>query len=100
MGCDYYIIKYLEITLRNSDIRLIEVERERGYIFNVPSDAEEDEYEKIKEEHLKVEYKPKVLYLEGKWKSVGIKNKYEKYLENLNLDEIVSIFKIESKENR
>lgn len=80
MGCDYYKIKMLEIYDKHNEIiGYTECSRQRCYFkpCSIDSDIEID-YEKYYNEKLsKVSCKEdKVLFIDNKWKSEFIKNKY------------------------
>ena len=78
MGCDYYIVKELEIYFTYSifpQIR-VELERNNGY-FNFNIDSDDPKYEELEEEYidnmLRPSIKPIVIYNIDKF----INNKYE-----------------------
>ncbi len=99
MGCDYYIIKVLEVYYMtkqpdNVNMDIIEIERQRGYIYDSYDSDEEDRIEK----HLVVTYEPKVLYESNAWKSEYIQTKYESMIRNMNT--VSRIVKTEMRERR
>jgi hypothetical protein len=91
MGCDYYIIKQLEIYYSEDDINIIEIYRQRGYIYTYDSDKED-----YMEDHLSVQYEPKILFEHGKWKSDYIQQKYASFIHALP----IKIIKTERRERR
>jgi hypothetical protein len=74
MGCDYYIIRELEITYANEQTLTKELRRIRGYIFRNEEEDSDDEY---MEDYLTVTYEPRILFENGTWKDETIRKKYE-----------------------
>jgi hypothetical protein len=89
MGCDYYIVKYLEVEYVNddddTDIVEIELNRERAYFQydnTTDSDSTDSEsyntkFDRKYSKYLEVKYVPKILFSNNKWKSESIQEKYE-----------------------
>jgi len=104
MGCDFYIIKYLQITFLDDDdaerTLYLELYRERGYFnnsdyYNSDSDSDDSEnsdilikknpflkelYIKEFEKYLKSSYKPKIIFENLKWFNKIYQKKYEKLI--------------------
>ena len=119
MCCDYYVIKRLIINYIDDDDNVatehVEIEREKGYFFNITDSSYEssddesysevfvksetylERYNRKYKHYLDVKYKPKVLFLKGKWKDDKIKKMYSKYLMNINVveNELISVIKDE-----
>jgi hypothetical protein len=116
MGCDYYICKYLAISDKKG-IDTIEIERENGYFFdfNLPdADAEDYEQKRIseKEKVLEVHFVPILIYENKKFVREVLETKYKSLVEDwlddnkcndrgiVNMDDIISIYKIEKRFER
>jgi hypothetical protein len=116
MGCDYYIIKYLEVEYinDNNDIDIIEIElkREKMYFpIDIVSDSDSTDTtdsikslnsnEKLKrkyDKYLKVTYISKILFDNNKWKSDNIKEKYhDKILNNIKSGILLKVVKKETR---
>ena len=108
MGCDYYIIKILEVKYLNDDDdevqQDIERDRERCYFSEVDSkdsdDTDDEDYNdkfNIKySKYLEVNYKPRVLFSNSKWKNEKIQEKYEDFVLNeINNGMILNVIKKE-----
>lgn len=111
MGCDYYIVKQLEVIHINDDddeiTTTIELDRDRGYFFDDinsrdsddSSDSDEDydtRFQRKYGKYLEVTYQPRVLFQNGKWKSERVQEKYEDTITNeIGNDMIISIIKQE-----
>ena len=74
MGCDYYIIRELEIAYGNEQTSTKELRRIRGYVFRNEEDDSDDEYI---EDYLAITYEPRILFENGAWKDETIRKKYE-----------------------
>lgn len=110
MGCDYYIIKILEITHFKQDKKIIskiELNRERCY-FPYENSSEDDKdsddtqlsynsyFEKKYSKYLQVTYQPRTLFENDKWKNTEIQEKYENLIKHqIGHDKIISIIKKE-----
>jgi hypothetical protein len=91
MGCDYYIVKQLEVTHINDDdveeTSFIELDRERCYFPDLEDSQDSDDstssesynsrFNRKYGHYLEVTYQPRVLFEKGKWKSERIQEKYE-----------------------
>jgi hypothetical protein len=100
MGCDYYIIKQLEVKYINDDDNemntTIESNRERCYFPDLADSQDSDDstssesynsrFNRKYGKYLNVTYQPRVLFNNGKWKSERVRKKYE----NLIISEIGS----------
>jgi hypothetical protein len=98
MGCDYYIVKYLQVEYVNDDDDTttidIELNKEKGYFSydnmtdsDSDSDSTDDEsyntkFERKFGKYLKVTYVPKTLFSNNKWKSESIQEKYQDIILN------------------
>lgn len=98
----YCIIKILYVRYVNDDDdeleENIEINRERHYFDEIDTDRDtEDEESKINYiKYLKVNYKPRVLFSNQKWKNKKTKEKYEDcVLEEINNGIILSVIKKE-----
>jgi len=93
MGCDYYISNQVKIEFIDFDDYVLECNIKKGYFdddnFDINSDGSDYE-ERIDElmhnKYLRVIYKPKIIFENGKWVSEQYKYKYESYLINLQFD--------------
>lgn len=102
MGCDYYIVKILEVNyLNDNENEVIELDTQRCYFNEVDFDSidsddtdYEDEYYK---KYLEVHYKPRVLFENNKWKNEKIKAKYEDFVlsKKISKDIFLSVIKKE-----
>ena len=107
MGCDYYIVKVLDVKyLNDGDDEhsvIIELERERGYFYGnddlKDSDDDEtssDKFNKRIEKYLEVIYQPRVLFNNDKWKTKQIEEKYEECIrDEINNGLLISVIKME-----
>ena len=95
MVCDYYIINQVKIEFNDEsdDDYNLECNIKKAYFdddnFDINSDG--SDYEEriddlIQNKYLKVTYKPKIIFENGKWTSDYYKYKYESYLLNLKFD--------------
>lgn len=110
MGCDYYSVKALEITLKEERIPLlIELERDYGY-FDFFLDSTDPDYEtifdRLKQERLKSGMLPIVIYENGDFMNSKLKQKYgflveeELFLNKRGWEEIIQIVKMEYRYER
>ena len=85
MGCDYYIVKELEIDFKYSIVPLhIELERDRGYYYFSLDNDDPDYDEKEKEyinDMLTPHMKPIVIYDEYGFTSKKLEDKYKELIE-------------------
>lgn len=111
MGCDYYIVKQLEINYINCNdeeiITTLELDREKCYFLyyiddsfdsddSIDHEAYYKNYEKKYARYLNVTYVPKVLFENGKWKNERIQEKYDETVkEQIGNDKILKIIKKE-----
>lgn len=111
MGCDYYIVKQLEVRHVNDDddemITTIELDRDRGYFPDFDDSRDSDDSSDSDEsyntrfnrkygKYLEVTYQPRILFQNGKWKSERIQEKYEAFVtDETGNDIILSIIKKE-----
>lgn len=110
MGCDYYIIKQLEVKHINDDdeeeVSYIELERERCYFYDEPDSQDSDDstdsesynsrFNRKYSKYLEVNYQPRILFQNGKWKNEKVQDKYEDVIRGeIGCDMIVSIIKQE-----
>lgn len=111
MGCDYYIVKQLEINHVNCNnentTTTIELDREKCYFLYYISDDSDsdvsfdllkynDKYEKKYAKYINVTYVPRILFENGKWKNIRIKAKYETSIKDkIGNDTIINIVKKE-----
>ena len=110
MGCDYYIIKQLEVKHINVDdeehVSHIELERERCYFYDEPdlvdsddstdSESYDSRFDRKYGRYLEVTYQPRVLFQNGKWKSEKVQDKYEDAIrDEIGNNMIISIIKKE-----
>lgn len=88
MGCDYYIVKLLDVKyLDDHDDEkdlTIELDRQRCYFYEYDEDFDSDSddttntdtFNRRYGKYLNVTYKPKVLFINNKWKNERIEDKY------------------------
>ena len=97
MGCDYYIVKQLEINHINCNneeiITSLELDREKCYFLyyiddSIDSDDSIDHeayyknYEKKYAKYINVTYVPRILFENDKWKNTSIQEKYETFIKD------------------
>jgi len=107
MGCDYYIIKVLQIYYNNTDYLEVETNRERCYYDEYQFDEDADDYDKqlnnYIEEILKVNIDPIVIYNNGVFNKSSCESKYKVLVENeLNkhnktIFDVIKILKVEKR---
>jgi hypothetical protein len=110
MGCDYYIITQLEVKHIDDDdtehVSLIELDRERCYFPDLEDSQDSDDstssesydtrFNRKYGNYLKVNYEPRVLFQNGKWKSERIQEKYENLItKEIGNDLVLNIVKQE-----
>ena len=85
MGCDYYIVKFLNIYYNKIDYLVVELDRERGY-YNFQYDEDYDDYEYKENEYIKdcltPEMKPIIIYTNNSFNKVTSEIKYKILIEN------------------
>ena len=109
MGCDYYIVKFLNIYYNKIDYLVVELDRERGY-YNFEYDEDYDDYEYKENEYIKYcltpEMKPIIIYINNSFNKVNSETKYKILIENeINKSgkkwcEITKIIKVEDRFER
>lgn len=109
MGCDYYIIRGLEIVyLDDGDdehYTFIELTRTREYFYHEDDssvDSDDSDYNSRLSnqynKYLTVTYNPRVLFENNNWKNKDVQDKYEStILEHINNGLIVSVKKVEQR---
>lgn len=103
MGCDYYVIKQLEVKHLddhdNENVTTIELHRDRCYFNELESvDSDDTDYfsNDRYDKYLTVTYQPRILFQNNKWKSEYIQQRYEDSIrDEIGNDMIVSIIKKE-----
>jgi len=113
MGCDYYIVKALEITFKEEKYPLlIELERDYGYFgdFDYILDNDdpdyEEKFEELKRERLKPGRLPIVIFEEDAFMNEKLDQKYrltieeELFLNKRSWAEVLKIEKIEYRYER
>jgi len=110
MGCDYYIVKVLQIYYEENEYLEFELNRERGYYHYEDFDEDADDYEvKLKEyinNCLTVQIEPIVLYKDGAFNKELSEIKYKNLVENeinkynMNFSKIKKIVKVEKRHKR
>ena len=102
MGCDYFIIKVLDIYCENDDYLTLEIDRERGYYYYV-YDSDEDDYETKVNEYIKECLTPKmepIIIYDNKFNKSTYETKYKSIVENFikncgkNFSDITKIIKV------
>ena len=85
MGCDYYIVKYLNIYYNDTDYLAVELERERGY-YNFQYDEDSDDYDDKMNEYIKdcltPQITPIIIYSNNSFNKVSSETKYKILIEN------------------
>jgi hypothetical protein len=108
MGCDYYIVKYIDIYYSDGSQDSFESDRDRGYYY-FKYDEDNEDYEEKREEYildlLCVETKPIPIYDNGQFKSRLVELKYKSLIEdkmgkNKKWEDIVKVEKTEMREER
>jgi hypothetical protein len=109
MGCDYYIVKYLNIYYNDTDYLVVELERERCYYY-FQYDEDSDDYDDKINEYIKgcltPEMKPIIIYSSNSFNKVNSETKYKSLIENeinsygKKWCEITKIIKVESRFER
>ena len=110
MGCDYYIIKVLQIFYEEDQYLEFELNRERSYYRYEDFDEDSEDYEVKLKEYIKncltVQIEPIFLYKDGtfnkelseiKYKNI-VENEINKY--NMDFSKIKKIIKVEKRHER
>uniref|UniRef100_A0A6C0H3I1 Uncharacterized protein n=1 Tax=viral metagenome TaxID=1070528 RepID=A0A6C0H3I1_9ZZZZ len=112
MGCDYYILKLLQIYYNNDDFLEIELYRQKGYYIDDDQDEDEDYDDYSERFHEYVEYcletkmKPIVIYNNNCFCKSSFDTKYTNIIEdeivkhNKTWSEITKIVKVEKRLER
>lgn len=104
MGYDYCIVKILEVKYLNDDddeeIIDIEIDKQNCYYYDENEDSNDsddsDDSSKRYEKYLKVNYIPRILFSDNKWKNEKIRQKYENVILNeINNGMILNVIKKE-----
>lgn len=109
MGCDYYIVKVLQIYYNDNDYFEIELERERGnYYYDY--DEDEEDYEKKINEYIKniltPQMNPIIIYDNNSFRKLLLETKYKNIVEYEINDydkkwcDIIKIIKVEKRYER
>jgi hypothetical protein len=106
MGCDFYIIKFLNIYYNNKTESFIDLDREKGY-YHYWFDEDEEDYEKKRKEYiesvLEPHMKPILIYEENQFVRPLFETKYKSIIEkelNQHYKSWENIEKIEKREER
>ena len=113
MGCDYYIFKLLEIRTKDGKVHYFELECARCWWFDPPVDSDEHGYDEKfkkwqdeKKQTLIVTYTPILIYQNNEYVSPQCEKKYDQKLqewlddEDVNINDITNIYKIEKRTER
>jgi hypothetical protein len=110
MGCDYYILKLLQIYYNDNDFLEIELDRERGYYDDFQFDEDADDYDEKINEHIQQILIPKVdpiiIYKNNAFNKSSCESKYKTLVENKlkkydkKWEEIIKIIKVEERHER
>ena len=109
MGCDYYIIKFLNIYYNDIDYLVVELDREPGY-YNFDYDEDCDDYTDKETEYIKrcltPDMEPIIIYINNSFNKVSSEIKYKMLIDNeINKSgkkwcEITKIIKVEDRFER
>lgn len=110
MGCDYYILKVLQIYYNENDYLEIELDRLREYYDYDQYDEDEDNYEEKINEYIKTALTPKMkpilIYSNSSFTKPLFEEKYKTMIEKKihdnrkNWYEITKILKVEERRER
>jgi hypothetical protein len=109
MGCDFYIVKSLQICLNDERYLYVVLERERGYYSWDYDEDEEDYDEKVKAykaRQLTPTMKPIVVYENHGFRQSSLETKYKTLVEETIKDQgrewsdIVNVVKVEERYER
>jgi len=110
MGCDYYIVKVLQIYYEENEYLEFELNRERGYYHYEDYDEDADDYKMKIEEYIKdcltPQIEPIILYKDGTFNKPLSETKYKTLVEkqinkfNIKWRNIIKIMKIEKRHER
>lgn len=97
MGCDYYKSCILKIILKNNNTLQDFLENKKGYFPDYNGDVSDSDCEFNSEKFLlneKIRHPDKILFENGIWIKPDYEYKFNKYLEKINIDDILVIKKI------
>ena len=108
MGCDYYIIKVLQIYYSDNEYLEVEINRERCYYNDYQLDEDAEDYDEqlnnyIIEDILNVKMVPITIYSNSMFNKLSCESKYKGLVENeLNkhhktIFDVVKIVKVEKR---
>ena len=86
MGCDYYIVKALEIDFNISICsHFIDLERNQGYYYDLNLDEDDPNYDELEREHIQDILKPRMgpilIYHDQEFTSKKLELKYKELVE-------------------
>ena len=109
MGCDYYILKILQIYHNENDYLEIEIDRNRGY-YNYYYDSDDEDYDdkvnKYIEDILRPQMDPIVIYNNNSFNKLSSETKYKFLIENkinkynIKWYEVTKVIKVERRFER
>jgi hypothetical protein len=110
MGCDYYIIKVLEIYYSENEYFETQIDRERGYFNYDRFDEDDDNYEEniksYKKSVLTPQMSPILIYNNGKFNKPITEAKYKFLIEEILMNngkkwsDVIKIMKVEIRYER
>lgn len=107
MGCDYFILKILNIYYNDTEYLQCLVEKEKGHYYYDYIDEDLEDYDEKVNEYIKIcltpEMKSIIIYNNGKFNKLNTENKYKTIIEQkINLHDkkwhdIIKIIKVEER---
>jgi len=107
MGCDYYVIKVLQIYYNDTEYLEVEINRERCYYDDYQFDEDAEDYDEqlnnYIEDILTVKTEPILIYSNGTFNKSSCESKYKGLVENeLNkhnkiCSDVIKIIKVEKR---
>lgn len=109
MGCDYYIVKLLDVKYiddhDDEQSLIIELERQRCYFYEYDDDFDSDNddtdnsitFKKRYGKYLTVTYEPKILFQNNKWRNERLEDKYSNQIHNEISNGLISVIKKEER---
>ena len=107
MGCDYYIVKLLDVKYiddhDDEQSLIIELERQRCYFYEYDDDFDSDDtdnsitFKKRYGKYLTVTYEPKILFQNNKWRNERLEDKYSNQIQNEISNGLISVIKKEER---
>jgi len=107
MGCNYYVLKILQIYYSENNYFEIELDRIRGYYNDDQYDEDEDDYEDKLQQYVKYTLTPKMkpilIYNNNSFNKLSSEKKYKTRVEKIinsmshNWSDITKIIKIEKR---